>query len=213
MSSKKEVEHVDGEVVFDDYPINKYAKKIDWWTSDKGLELIAGWRQSGCTIKEIYEKIGVDVRTFRTWRKKCPELESVLEVGKDIANTRVVNALYKRAVGFTYNEVTKELVEGEMRVTKVVTKFVPPETKAALAWLYNRASKDWRALQAPIDVNTPAILNAEDMLVKIREAAEDAVGCVSEAREDALLGDGGLTPSYPEEGQEEAKEDTGGQMP
>lgn len=213
MSVKKEMERVEGEVVFDDYPINKYAKKIDWWTSDKGLELIAGWRQSGCTIKQIYEKIGVDVRTFRTWRKKCPKLEEVLDVGKDITNARVVNALYKRAVGFTYDEITKELVEGEMRVTKVVTKFVPPETKAILAWLYNRSSADWRALQAPIDVNTPAIMNAENMLVRIRQAAEEATECASLATEDTPGYEDGQTPALIGEGQGEVKEDAGGQIP
>ena len=31
----------DEEVVFDDYPINKFAKKVDWWTSEKGIGLSA----------------------------------------------------------------------------------------------------------------------------------------------------------------------------
>lgn len=209
MSVRKKVEHIDGDVVvFDDYPTGKFAKKIDWWTSTQGLELIAGWRQCGCSIEDIVNKIGVDPRTFRSWRKKCPKLEEVLISGKEITNSRVVNALYKRATGFTYDEVTKELVEGKLRVTKVVTKFVPPETKAILAWLYNRQSADWRALQPPIDTNTPAVMNAEDVLVTIREVA----GAASEDKEDALDIVDAQAPGSTEEGQGEAKESAGGQM-
>ena len=91
---------MDKKVVFSDYPTNKYAKKVDWWTSPEGIELIKGWRQCGCTYKEITEHMGVDIRTFRSWRKKYPELEEALVIGMEITNTRVVNALYKKAVGF-----------------------------------------------------------------------------------------------------------------
>lgn len=200
MSESKQVEVMDSSVVFTDYPINKYAKKIDWWTSDKGLELIAGWRQAGCTIKEITEKMGVDVRTFRDWRKKCDKLDEIMEVGRDLAITRVENALYKRAVGFYYDEITKELIEGEMRTTKVVTKYVPPDVKACLHYLYNRDYENWRAIQQPIDVNLPAIHSAEDMLVTIRKAAENNADIVDieEAVSDS-------------QGQGNATETTGGQ--
>jgi hypothetical protein len=169
----KKVEHIAGDVVvFEDYPTGKFARKIDWWTSKQGLELIASWRSCGCSIDDITKKIGVDPRTFRAWRKKCPQLEEVLVSGKEITNARIVDALYKRATGFEYDEITRELVEGEMRVTKIVTKYVPPETKAILAWLYNRQSESWRAIQQPIDMDTPALTSADDMLVTIREAAE-----------------------------------------
>ena len=61
-----------------------------------------------------------------------------------------------------------------MRVTKIVTKFIPPDVKAILAFLYNRDSQNWRAIQQPIDTDTPAILNADDVLVNIRNIAEKA---------------------------------------
>lgn len=169
-------------VVFDDYPMNKYAKKIDWWTSDKGLELIGGWRRTGASLRDIYEKIGVDPRTFRSWRNKCPKLDEILSVGKEITNARVVDALYKRAIGFEYDEITRELVEGELQITKIVTKFVPPDTKAILSWLYNRYPGDWRCIQPPIDVSAKVLSNATDVLVAIRDAAESA----TEAHEDNL---------------------------
>lgn len=170
---KKRVEHLPGdEVVFDDYPVGKYAKKIDWWTSKQGIELISSWRQAGASIKDIYEKIGVDVRTFRSWRKKCPDLGEALVVGKEITNARVIDALYKRAVGFYYDEITSELVEGEMRVVRSVRKYCPPDTKAILSWLYNRYPQEWRAVQEPLD-KTRYVETIQNILVAMKEVAEN----------------------------------------
>ena len=169
----KEIE--EHNVIFTDYPVGKFARKIDWWTSEKGIQLVAGWRQSGCTIEEIQNKIGVDPRTFRSWRKKCPKLEDALVLSKEIANVQVINSLYQRAIGMEYDEVTRELIEGELRVTKIVTKYIPPDVKAILAFLYNRDSQNWRAVQQPIDTDLPAILNADDVLVNIRGMAEKAL--------------------------------------
>lgn len=166
----KEIE--EHNVIFTDYPVGKFARKIDWWTSEKGIQLIAGWRQAGCTIEEIQNKMGVDPRTFRSWRKKCPKLEDALVLSKEIANVQVINSLYQRAIGMEYDEVTRELIEGELRVTKIVTKYIPPDVKAILAFLYNRDSQNWRAVQQPIDTDLPAILNADDVLVNIRGVAE-----------------------------------------
>lgn len=165
---------MDKKVVFSDYPTNKYAKKVDWWTSPEGIELIKGWRQCGCTYKEITEHMGVDIRTFRSWRKKYPELEEALVIGMEITNTRVVNALYKKAVGFYYDESIEELVEGEMRTTKIYHKYSPPDVKAILSWLYNRASNMWRAIQPTIDVSTDMLNAFDEVLVSIRNTARDS---------------------------------------
>lgn len=157
-------------VEFVDYPISKFGKKVDFWLSPDGLQLMSGWRQNGMTIQEITEKIGVDPRTFRAWRKKCPKMDEVLTVGVEISNAKAVNSLFKKVTGFYYDEITRELVEGEMRVTKIVTKYVPPETKACLAWLFNRYSDNWRAIQEPLDTDSPSLLAAQNVLVAIREA-------------------------------------------
>lgn len=159
-------------VEFTDYPISKFGKKVDFWTSSAGMQLIVGWRQNGLSIQQIAGRAGVDIRTFRGWRKKCPELDNVLTVGQDIANAKAVTSLFKRVTGFYYDEITKELVAGELRITKVVTKYVPPDTKACLAWLFNRYPDQWRAVQDPLDVYTPELLAANNVLVTIREATE-----------------------------------------
>lgn len=178
--------------VFSDYPDNKFAKKIDWWTSPEGIELISGWRKEGYTLANLCEKMGIDKRTFRVWRKKCPQLEDALLIGKEISDKRVINSLYQRATGYNYDEITQELVEGKMRVTKIVTKHVPPDVRACLAYLYNRCSKDWRAIQEPVDVDTPALLAVDDMLAIIRDTSERASVVSSlDSDEVKVVSDGG----------------------
>ena len=71
----------------------------------------------------------------------------------------------------TYVETTKELVEGQLVVTKEITKFVPPDVTACLAWLNNKRGDIWRQKQADIDDTEKDILYASQVLVNIRAAA------------------------------------------
>lgn len=72
---------------------------------------------------------------------------SVPKRRKRSCNRQVENALLKRALGFDYDEITKERtqddVEEELTVTKVVTKTVLPDTTAQIFWLKNRKAKQW----------------------------------------------------------------------
>lgn len=64
------------------------------------------------------------------------------------------NALLKRALGYKYNEITREPVEqinemtGQMETamleTKIVTKEVQPDVTAQIFWLKNRKPNELR---------------------------------------------------------------------
>lgn len=160
-----------GDVIFTDYP-DKFAKKIDWWRTPEGLDLIKRWRCQGESIKDIAEKrMGVDIRTLRSWRKDYPEFDEVLAIGKEVTLARVEESLYQRATGYDYIEQTYELVEGEMRLTKEVKKHVPPDVKAILHFLYNRDPQHWRAIQEPIE-NTQYQDTVKNILVAMKQVAE-----------------------------------------
>ncbi|EJV07735.1 hypothetical protein HMPREF1334_02430, partial [Enterococcus faecalis ERV41] len=53
-------------------------------------------------------------------------------------------ALFKSATGYEYTEVTEELTENGMEITKKVTKQVAPNPTAAIFWLKNRKPDEWR---------------------------------------------------------------------
>lgn len=166
------MERVINNSTYTDYP-EKYAKKIDWWISEEGLGLIRGWRSQGKTIKEVITMMGIDPRTFRSWRKKHREFDEVMTVGAEIANANVTLSLYKRALGYEYTEQVYELIEGEMRLVREFRKHMPPDTKAILAWLYNRMPEAWRSIQEPLE-NTQYKEVVKDILVTMRDVANGA---------------------------------------
>ena len=62
-------------------------------------------------------------------------------------------------------------MEGELRVSKVTEKHVPPDVKAILSWLYNRLPGQWRAVQEPLEV-TQYTETIKNILVAMKEVAE-----------------------------------------
>ncbi len=57
-------------------------------------------------------------------------------------DTKVENALLRRAVGYEYTETRVEESDKGSKVTEI-TKHMPPDTKAAIFWLKNRQPGRW----------------------------------------------------------------------
>ena len=156
---------------YTDYP-DKYAKKVDWWRSDNGIALIRGWRCNGASIKQVVSFMGIDPRTFNSWRKKYPEFDEAMELGSEVANLNVVRSLYNRALGYDWWEETYELVEGEMLLTRKVRKHVPADVKAILSFLYNRMPNQWRSIQEPLE-STQYTQTVKNILIAMKEVADN----------------------------------------
>ncbi|PXX78464.1 helix-turn-helix domain-containing protein [Dielma fastidiosa] len=117
--------------------------KYDYWLTDDGLQLLAGWARSGLTDEQIAHNMGIAVSTLYEWKKRYSEISEVLKNNKEIADIAVENALYKRAIGYSYTETTKE----DGKVIKTVEKEVVPDTTAQIFWLKNRQPERWRDKQ------------------------------------------------------------------
>ena len=113
------------------------AKYMEWITKE-GLIRIQGWARDGLSDEQVAANMGISRSTLNAWKKKFPDISDTLKKGKDIADREVENALFKRAVGYEFDEVTEELMDsGELRVTKKIRKQVAPDTGAAAFWLKN----------------------------------------------------------------------------
>lgn len=64
--------------------------------------------------------------------KKGAEIESFSKQQAAPGDDLVEKALYQRATGYMYEEVTKELIDGELQVKKVVQKQVAPDISAQI---------------------------------------------------------------------------------
>lgn len=123
------------------------AKYMEWITKE-GLIRIQGWARDGLSDEQVAANMGISRSTLNAWKKKFPDISDTLKKGKDIADREVENALFKRAVGYEFDEVTEELMDsGELRVTKMIRKQVAPDTGAAAFWLKNRKPDVWRDKQ------------------------------------------------------------------
>lgn len=140
--------------------------KYQEWLLPEGLLKIEGWARDGLVDKQIAENIGITEQTLNVWKKNYPSFSESLKRGKEVVDRQVENALLKRALGYEYDEITKELCADattgttKLVVTKVVTKQVVPDTTAQIFWLKNRKPADWRDkrdvdLSGSIKTNNP----------------------------------------------------------
>lgn len=117
--------------------------KYERWLTDEGLQLVTGWARRGLTDEQIAHNCGITAKTLYEWKKKFSKFCEALKNGKEVADIQVENALYKRAVGYQYQERTVETSEDGTKV-KVVTKEMAPDVTAQIFWLKNRQAGLWR---------------------------------------------------------------------
>lgn len=142
--------------------------RIDEWLEQDKLTLLEGWARDGLTYEQIANNMGIGLTTLKEWRQKEPTIQSTLKKGREVADYEVENALFKRALGYKYEEITYE----DGVETKRVTKEVVPDTTAQIYWLKNRKPDKWRDKVADTE-NEEAITNASEILVKIRKTVDD----------------------------------------
>lgn len=140
--------------------------KFAEWLTPEGLIKIEGWARDGLTDEQIAQNMGIAVRTLYNWKDKYVQIMQSLKSGKEVVDRQVENAMLKRALGYQYDEVTRERVFREetglfeLTVMKVVTKEVNPDVTAQIFWLKNRKPADWRDKQdiqhsGNMEINNP----------------------------------------------------------
>ena len=90
------------------------ARRKDEWLTPEALLLIEGWARDGLTAREIAQNIGVSHVTFYRWVDEEETIRKALWNGREVANRKLENALFKRALGFfeTETEITDDEKNG-----------------------------------------------------------------------------------------------------
>ena len=97
----------------------------------------------GATDEQIADILDKDVGTLYRWQKRHPDFRKALNEGKRIADARIAESLYHRALGYTHPEEKIFMHEGQpVRVSTL--KHYPPDTVACIFWLKNRQKEAWR---------------------------------------------------------------------
>lgn len=152
--------------------------KYDEWLTPDGLLQLEAWARDGLTYEQIASNCGIALSTLKDWRERFSAISTALKKGKAVVDIMVENALYKRAMGYTFEEVVHErtcvgkdedgLPIYEMVETRRATKEVQPDVTAQIFWLKNRKPAEWRDKQQ-IDTN---ISTGGDFVLKIKPSDE-----------------------------------------
>ena len=134
----------------------------DKWKQEYGLEYLRRFAEDGMSDSEIAESIGIKPAILRRWKKKYPEVNEAINLGRIGADFAVVEALYKKATGYNvrtnkthklkcvdFDPVTgKKVKEYESLAVGVDESYVPPDLKAEIFWLKNRQPYRWNEKDA-----------------------------------------------------------------
>ena len=125
--------------------------------------MIARWAaQVHLEQKDIARRIGVPVMHLRQWLHDHPELAQAIAAGQRTADAQVIEALFKLANGYDYEQpeiTTNERLpkSGAKAKVKRTRLHYPADMKAITFWLKNRKPEDWSEMLKP-NVRTEIIV-------------------------------------------------------
>ena len=97
----------------------------------------------GATDKELALLFEVSEATLNNWKHDFPKFLESVKDGKDIADAKVAEAMYKRALGYHHKE-DKIFCDKGVIVVQPTTKHYPPDGPTCLNWLKNRQPEKFR---------------------------------------------------------------------
>ena len=123
---------------------------------ESSLTLIISMLKDNATDKEIAEKLGISLSTWRRKKSQNPKVKAAVDEIVDERNQKVEESLFKCCTGYHYYEdvVTKVkediltdggivLVKEDVKISKV-KKFAKPDVNAQKYWLNNRKKASWK---------------------------------------------------------------------
>jgi hypothetical protein len=122
--------------------------KYEDFVKPRLFEIIA-WSRDGMAEKDMAKRCKVPYSCWKEYKKTHPELEKAIKDSREIFDIKIENAFYKRVLGYSFTEETKEARVNdktglsEMVVTKRVKKEIPPDVGALKFALTNRNKSKW----------------------------------------------------------------------
>ncbi len=106
----------------------------------------------GLSDEDIAREIGIAVSTYYKWKKEKPAFSEAIKKAKEDPDSRIENALYKKALGYTV-ETRREIAvalgnnQGSELQSARVQQHIPSSDTAMIFWLKNRRPDRWRDKQ------------------------------------------------------------------
>ncbi len=118
---------------------NSNAQKYEGVKTDKTIYKMC---LLGLIDREIAAVLDISEETLNEWKKQYPSVSESIKKGKEVADAKVVQALYKRALGFEYDAVKIFNNNGQEMIVPY-KEYVLPDVTAQKKWLAARQRKVW----------------------------------------------------------------------
>ena len=121
--------------------------KYSEWIEGKGLENICKWYRLGLMDVQVAHNIGITPQTLSEWKRRFPSFGEAIKKSKEIPNLELENAMFELALGRTYVEETKTILDPATRkVIRVETtkKQVPPNSTMQIFLAKNRMPEKYK---------------------------------------------------------------------
>jgi hypothetical protein len=116
------------------------------------IEQAKNYVSLGATDEQMASFFSVAVSTFYLWKAEHPEFSEALKLSKEEYDSRIEISLAERAMGYSHPEDKIFFKDGEV-TTVSTTKHYPPDTTAAIFWLKNRKSAEWKDVKERVDTH------------------------------------------------------------
>lgn len=151
-------------------------QNIEAWMKPDKQKQIKEWLSQGISEAQLAHNMGISRGTMRNWKAENENFADLIADGKTVADTEVVNALYKRTQGYYYEETLERLcvATGELELVERRKKYLPPDMSAIVFWLKNRANEEWKdkiETEEKTDNQLSICFGSEDDLQQFEEYA------------------------------------------
>lgn len=112
---------------------------------DSFVERARNCMKEGYTLQQLAKHLKIEYTTLFHYRRKYPEFDEAIEQGREMADEKIEQAVYNRALGM---EITEEEIEmdeeGNVLKRTIKKKMLAPDGATARWWLHNRKPEVWR---------------------------------------------------------------------
>lgn len=121
----------------------------------------------GATNKDLAKFFEVTDSTLSLWMVQHESFSEALKAGRQLADAKVGERLYQRAIGYSHPDVHVSNYQGMVTLTPI-TKHYPPDPVSMIFWLKNRRPDLWRAQpdEGSADAPTPV-----KVVIEVKDAS------------------------------------------
>lgn len=139
-----------------------------WETSghlDEKLKSISEMVSKRATQRQVAEYLGITEKTIIKLRKVHPKLNNAFQYGDEELKHKLLDAVYRRAVGFEYEETQTVIEETKIGTKKRITKFKKqslPDIVAIKYLLITKFGLEYNEKKAEIELMAKRLEQGEE---------------------------------------------------